>query len=294
MRPEIIEILSGSLGGIVSTAFGHPLDTIKMRRQVHPNLYKSTLSSGRSIIAKEGVRSLFKGVMPPVLAQGFTNAILFGSASYCNEHLNIQSKYEKTFYSGMVAGTAVSMIDCPVELVKTQLQGQGMGRMKDGTDRTMLTMAQLMVRHNGVRGLYQVWTNVYGLKSNLEFQGFVLTLWRNVPTYGVFFLVNAYLTDYFVELGLAGELLAGAVTGIVSWTMAYPADTLKTRFQADPMLNRQYTSSLSVLTSLLRNDSWRALFYGLSPCLVRSIPVCAILFTVQHRSSQYLTNKFTS
>ena len=170
MRTEIIEIVSGSLGGIVSTAFGHPLDTIKMRRQVHPNLYKSTLSSGRSIVAKEGVRSLFKGVMPPVLAQGCTNAILFGSASYCNEHLNMQSKYEKTFYSGMIAGTAVSMVDCPVELVKTQLQGQGMGRLKDGTDRTMMTMAQLMVRHNGVRGLYQVWIYVLGWSLTYNFR----------------------------------------------------------------------------------------------------------------------------
>ena len=92
-------------------------------------------------------------------------------------------------------------------------------------------------------------------------------------------MVNAVLTDYFVNFGLSGELLAGAITGIVSWTLAYPADTLKTRFQADSMLNRQYTSSLSVLKALVQNDGWRALFNGLSPCLLRSIPVCAILLT---------------
>ena len=123
-------------------------------------------------------------------------------------------------------------------------------------------------------------------------QGFVLTLWRNVPTYGVFFLVNAYLTDKFERFGIGGELGAGAITGVISWALAFPSDTLKTRFQADPVTNRQYKSSITVLQHLLASEGWKALFNGLSPCLLRSIPVCAILFTVQHRSSSYLTNTF--
>ena len=159
MRPELIEVLSGSIGGVVSTACGHPLDTVKMRRQVHPSLYTSTIATTRRIVAKEGMRSLFKGMAPPMLAQGFTNAVLFGSASYCNQNLNVNcSKYEKTLYSGIFAGVAVSFVDCPVELVKIKLQGQGMGRMKYGTDQSMLSMARQIVQSGGVRGIYQVKT----------------------------------------------------------------------------------------------------------------------------------------
>ena len=131
---------------------------VKMRRQVHPTVYTSTVATTQRIISKEGVRSLFKGVLPPMLAQGFTNAVLFGSASYCNQHVNFSrcSKYDKALYSGMVAGVTVSFADCPVELVKTKLQGQGMGRMSTRTDQSMSSMARHIVKHGGVRGIYQV------------------------------------------------------------------------------------------------------------------------------------------
>ena len=51
------------------------------------------------------------------------------------------------------------MIDCPVELVKTQLQGQGMGRGKQLSDKGMFSMAKFIHKNAGFRGLYQVITS---------------------------------------------------------------------------------------------------------------------------------------
>ena len=68
---------------------------------------------------------------------------------------------------------------------------------------------------------------------NVEFiiQGFTWTLIRNVPTYGIFFAINSYLADRFLTSmnKSAALLLAGGLTGIVSWTAAFPSDTLKSR-----------------------------------------------------------------
>ena len=84
--------------------------------------------------------------------------MLFGSESFCKGQINVSSKYEKSFWSGVCAGVTVSMIDCPVELVKTQLQGQGMGRGKQLSDKGMFSMAKFIHQNAGFRGLYQVMT----------------------------------------------------------------------------------------------------------------------------------------
>ena len=149
-----------------------------------------------------------------------------------------------------------------------------------------------------------------------KIQGITWTLIRNVPTYGIFFAVNSYLADYFLTTmsHSAALLLAGGLTGIVSWTAAFPSDTLKqrnqrldqdtrnwavhwflikSRIQADSPENRKYPTSISVLSKTLKEDGHQVLWKGLGPCLLRSIPVCAILFTVQTMSSDFLRDFYS-
>lgn len=90
----------------------------------------------------------------------------------------------------------------------------------------------------------------------------------------------------------AALLLAGGLTGIVSWTAAFPSDTLKSRIQADRPEQRKYPTTISVLSKTLKDDGHLVLWKGLGPCLLRSIPVCAILFTVQTKSSELLRDQF--
>ena len=115
---------------------------------------------------------------------------------------------------------------------------------------------------------------------------------RNVPSYGLFFAVNSYLTEQLASemTQSAALLLAGGLTGLVSWTVAFPSDTLKSKIQADNPEKRLYPNSASVLTQTLKNEGHPVLWKGLGPCLLRSIPVCAILFTVQAKCSDFLKN----
>ena len=115
---------------------------------------------------------------------------------------------------------------------------------------------------------------------------------RNVPSYGLFFAVNSYLTEQLKSemTRSAALLLAGGLTGLVSWTVAFPSDTLKSKIQADNPERRLYANSPSVLTQTLKNEGHAVLWKGLGPCLLRSIPVCAILFTVQANCSDFLKN----
>ena len=216
-----------------------------------------------------------KGITAPVSAQGFTNALLFGTERFCQRKIQNSSKYTKSAISGAISGLVVSMVDTPFDLIKTQMQNQGVGRSRNDSDIKMIKMAKIIFRQKQFWSLYQ---------------GLSWTLIRNVPTYSLFFAVNHYLNDQFnsIGLGLSGSLLAGALTGIISWTVAFPFDCLKSRIQADNPLNRKYSTSLDVLRMTLKEEGHSALWRGLTPCLVRSVPVCAILFTVQAESNKFL------
>ena len=113
---------------------------------------------------------------------------------------------------------------------------------------------------------------------------------RNVPSYGLFFAVNAYLVERFsLQMEQSAALLfAGGLTGVVSWAVAFPSDTLKSKIQADKPEMRMYPNSTSVLVQTLKNEGHSVLWKGLGPCLLRSVPVCAILFTVQANCSNFL------
>ena len=68
-----------------------------------------------------------------------------------------------------------------------------------------------------------------------------------------------------------------------------PVDSwIKSRIQADLPEKRNYPTSISVLRKTLNEDGHRVLWKGLGPCLLRSIPVCAILFTIQTMTSDFL------
>lgn len=129
-------------------------------------------------------------------------------------------------------------------------------------------------------------------KSKIKFKGFTWTMIRNVPSYGLFFAVNSYLTEQLESemTQSAALLLAGGLTGLVSWTVAFPSDTLKSKIQADNPEKRLYSNSASVLIQTLKNEGHSVLWKGLGPCLLRSMPVCAILFTVQAKCSDFLKN----
>ena len=68
---------------------------------------------------------------------------------------------------------------------------------------------------------------------------------------------------------------------------------IKSRIQADSPENRKYPTSISVLSKTLKEDGHQVLWKGLGPCLLRSIPVCAILFTVQTMSSDFLRDFYS-
>jgi solute carrier family 25 ornithine transporter 2/15 len=56
-------------GGTASVYVGQPLDTIKVKMQMFPNLYNNALKCGLETLKKDGVaRGLYAGTVPALTA----------------------------------------------------------------------------------------------------------------------------------------------------------------------------------------------------------------------------------
>ena len=79
-------------------------------------------------------------------------------------------------------------------------------------------------------------------------------------------------------------MTAGAVGGIALWTAIFPADVIKSRMQIQGLK----ASMLQVGKDIVRNEGPIALYNGLAPTLLRTIPATAVLFLVYEYSKKLM------
>lgn len=90
------------------------------------------------------------------------------------------------------------------------------------------------------------------------------------------------------DLGLLQTMLAGAVGGLVFWTLTYPVDVAKSRIQ----VNNQSENFIVVGIQIMKKEGFKALYHGLTPTLVRTIPATATLFVAYEYTKRFLNHVF--
>lgn len=113
------------------------------------------------------------------------------------------------------------------------------------------------------------------------YRGFAVSFNRDVFSFGLYFYVYYKLKDYWEQKGNLNNLrllLAGGLTGVLSWFITYPFDTLKTVIQTD--YNNKTLSQLEAYKKLVRENNSRIiiLFKGLTPTLIRAFITNAVIF----------------
>lgn len=90
------------------------------------------------------------------------------------------------------------------------------------------------------------------------------------------------------DIGLLRTMVAGSAGGIVLWTVIFPADVIKSRVQINNIEANMFTVGLNIA----RKEGPLALYNGLKPTLVRTIPATAVLFVVYEYTKKALTDLF--
>lgn len=83
-------------------------------------------------------------------------------------------------------------------------------------------------------------------------------------------------------------MLAGAVGGGVFWTTTFPLDVAKSRIQ----VNNINDNLVTTISKIAKNEGILALYQGLTPTLVRTIPATAALFATVEYSKKFFNYIF--
>lgn len=79
----MVDILAGATGGVAAVYTGQPLDTVKVRMQLFPNMYGNMFACLANTVRKRGLRGLYAGTGPAVVSNCVDNAIMFASYGQC-------------------------------------------------------------------------------------------------------------------------------------------------------------------------------------------------------------------
>ena len=181
--------------------------------------------------------------------------------------------------AGCFAGAVQTVIVCPMELVKIRMQNQGIGKQHVSWMQTKVVGADLTTPKGkllqGYRGPFETTQDILRTEGARGlFKGWWLTIFREVPQYGIYFGTYDWLRmqlstltgNPHEDLSVIHLSLAGGVTGVVTW-LWYPVDVIKSRFQNDRKL--RYSGVVDCIRQSVRSEGMKVFVKGLQPTLVR-------------------------
>uniref|UniRef100_A0A8C5GS76 Mitochondrial ornithine transporter 1-like n=1 Tax=Gouania willdenowi TaxID=441366 RepID=A0A8C5GS76_GOUWI len=218
----VIDLSAGAIGGAACVFSGQPLDTAKVKMQTFPSMYRGFVHCITSTYRQVGVRGLYQGTTPALMANIAENSVLFMSYGFCQQVIRLMAGLQsdaalsdvQKASAGSVASIFSSLVLCPTELVKC-----------------LLHVCSIM-RREGPQGF---------------FQGLTTTIAREVPGYFCFFgayeLCRTAFSDYMKcdkdDIGVAPIVFSGGFGGACLWLVVYPMDCVKSRIQVMSMMGKQ-------------------------------------------------------
>nr|GMC80876.1 mitochondrial carnitine/acylcarnitine carrier-like protein [Ipomoea batatas] len=281
------DLTAGTVGGVAQLICGHPFDTIKVKLQSQPAplpgqapKYSGAMDAVRQTIAAEGPRGLYKGMGAPLATVAAFNALLFTVRGQMETLVRSEPGARLTvsqqIICGAGAGTAVSFLACPTELIKCRLQAQSVLAVAGGD-------VVAAVKYSGPMDVVRHVLRSEGGTMGL-FKGLVPTLAREVPgnaaMFGVYEAIKQYLAggQDTAGLGRGSLIVAGGLAGASYWVSVYPTDVIKSVIQVDDYKNPKFSGSFDAFKKILASEGVKGLYKGFGPAMARSVPANAACF----------------
>uniref|UniRef100_M4A1N7 Solute carrier family 25 member 36a n=1 Tax=Xiphophorus maculatus TaxID=8083 RepID=M4A1N7_XIPMA len=281
-RDTLVHLFAGGCGGTVGAILTCPLEVVKTRLQ----------SSSITLYVSEVQLSTVNGpsvtrVSPPGPLHCL-KAIYFAAYSTAKEKLNAVLEPDSTqvhmLSAGMAGFTAITATN-PIWLIKTRLQLDARNR---GERRmSALECVRRVYKADGFRGFYRGMSASYAGISETVIH---FVIYENIKRR----LLEAKTPQNMDEeeeaskdaSDFVGMMLAAATSKTCATTIAYPHEVIRTRLREE---GTKYRSFFQTLTTVPREEGYRALYRGLATHLVRQIPNTAIMMCT-YELTVYLLN----
>jgi solute carrier family 25 2-oxodicarboxylate transporter 21 len=284
--PMQYSLLAGAIAGITEILAMYPvyylmqLDTVKTRFQIQVgnSEYKSILDCFRKMVQKEGLGSLYRGILPPILVEAPKRAIKFGAndkyTQIYTQQFGFTPSKSLSVLTGVSAGCTEALIVALPDLVKIRMQDKAnAGKYAGPAD-----VVAKIVKHEGFTSL---------------FRGLEATIWRHAVWNGGYFGSISYIKSLVPkaetkEGKLASNFLCGSIGGTIGTLLNTPFDVAKSRIQSETVLPYKYSSTLPSVYKIASEEGFGALYKGFAPKVLRLGPGGGILLVVFEFVSGYI------
>ncbi|XP_061642834.1 solute carrier family 25 member 51b [Phyllopteryx taeniolatus] len=219
LGPQGKHYICGSMAAFTNIMVTFPIQKVLFRQQLHGVLAVEAVRQ----LQRDGLRNLYRGLLPPLLQKSTTVAIMFGLYEDFSRVLleraegsGLPELVTRSF-AATLAGTAEAFL-APFERVQTLLQDH---RHHGRFNNTAHTFRTLLTEY-GVRECYR---------------GLVPIVLRNGPSNVLFFGLRGPIKEQLPEATsraghLVNDFVCGGVLGAALGIMFYPLNVIKSRAQS--------------------------------------------------------------
>ncbi|SCU90046.1 LAME_0E06810g1_1 [Lachancea meyersii CBS 8951] len=270
-------VLAGCASGLSARFVTAPLDTVKIRFQLH--LANEASQGGifsvvRSIVRQEGMRALWKGNVPAAAMYILYGSTQFGAFSTFNKAL-ADNQWPAQIHScvvGALAGSCSAMTSYPFDVLRTRFVAN-----HDKALATMLGTTRSILRHEGFRGFFR------GVSSSIVSIGIASSsMFATYESIKIFCEQSPSKDSMPIKVL---ESSASVLAGLFSKTLVFPIDTIRKRFQVVNSQQLDYlsqhneaysayksTNFTQLARRVVQKEGFLALYRGFTLSLVKSIP----------------------
>ncbi|NWQ59103.1 S2533 protein, partial [Neopipo cinnamomea] len=296
----LLHLFAGGCGGTVGAIFTCPLEVIKTRLQssklafrtvYYPQVQLGTISGEgmvrptsvspglfsvlKSILEKEGPRSLFRGLGPNLVGVAPSRAVYFGCYSKAKEQFNGVFVPNSNIVHVCSAGSAAFITNSlmnPIWMVKTRMQLER--KVRGSKPMNALQCARYVYQTEGIRGFYRGLTASYaGISETIICFAIYESLKKHLKEVQPPPSSNGTersSTNFF------GLMFAAAVSKGCASCIAYPHEVIRTRLREE---GTKYKAFIQTARLVAREEGYLAFYRGLFAQLIRQIPNTAIVLS---------------